>query len=467
LDLYLDKLLLMWQQSLQYMTPDTASLSDPNIIWRCLVQILLLTGSALFSSSETALFSLTRLDLKNLHTQRHPLSGTIHSLLEQPRRLIISILCGNELINIAAAANMTVILIALYGEAKAGWITLLIMVPLLLLFGEVTPKTIAVSNPVTVSTRIVVPVIRVWIRLVAPLRWIVWKISDRVTSWLVGQEKSPDNILHIDEFRTLVDDVVKTGELGSTQKMMIFNLLEAGATEVVEIMIPRTQMPFIDSKWPVPKVINYFRRHRYHRIPVFREYRDNLIGFIYAEDIAALIIDQESTEQTTLNSLIHPPVVVPLTKKVDEMFDFFRQHNTKSAVILNEFGGVEGLLTLDGVLEFVFGEICPKTSFEGIVHEPNSDIYEVPGDMKLIDFCDLSNFSLEDSRMTTVGGIIFRRLDRLPETGDEVPMDDLTLTVLEMDGHRIARVRIVRGEFSATPDSNVNDTDDNVVEGIE
>lgn len=456
MDAFLEKLLIAWHQSLQYLTPDAAGFNDPEILLRSLVQVLLLTGSALFSSSETALFSLTRLDLKNLHTQRHPLSGTIHSLLEQPRRLIISILCGNELINIAAAANMTIILIVLYGEAKAGWITLFVMVPLLLLFGEVTPKTIAVSNPVSVSTRIVVPVIKIWIRLVAPLRWVVWKISDRVTSWLVGQEKSPDNILHVDEFRTLVDDVVKTGELGSTQKMMIFNLLEAGATEVVEIMIPRTQMPFIDSKWPVPKVINYFRRHKFHRIPVFRDYRDNLIGFIYAEEIAALVIDQDQVEQTTLESLIHPPVVVPLTKKVDEMFDFFRHRNTKSVVILNEFGGVEGLLTLDGVLEFVFGEICPKSTIEGVVHEPNSDVYEVPGDMKLIDFCDLSNFSLEDSRMTTIGGILFRHLDRLPETGDQVPMDDLTLTVLEMDGNRIARVRIVRGEIPTAADDNNN-----------
>ncbi|MGR9072107.1 MAG: hemolysin family protein, partial [Gammaproteobacteria bacterium] len=418
---------------------------------RAVVQVFLLAGSALFSSSETALFSLSRLDLQNLHNRNHPLSSTIHSLLEQPRRLIISILCGNEFINIAAAANMTVILVALYGEGDAGWINLLVMVPLLLVIGEVTPKTVAVSHPVAVSTRIVVPVIRNWIRIIAPVRWLVWKVSDRVTTYLVGREKSADNILHVDEFRTLVDDVVKTGELGSTQKLMIFNLLEAGATEVVEIMIPRTKMPFINVKWPIDKVIAYFRRHKQHRIPVFKDHYDNLQGFVFAADVAALLLEPKRRETVQLTDLIRPPVVVPPTKKVDEMFDFFKHNNAKAAVILNEFGGVEGMVTLQDVLEFVFGEICPKTELPGVRHEPNTDIYEVPGDMKLIEFEDLTNFVIEDARMTTIGGVVFRRLDRLPAAGDQVQLDDYLLTVLEMEGHRIARVRVARGEKLSGP----------------
>ncbi|WP_305907762.1 hemolysin family protein [Methylomarinum sp. Ch1-1] len=448
MELYLDQLALLWQQFLSFVTPNSAKLNEPELIVRMLMQLLLLMGSAVFSSSETALFSLTRLDLQTLHNQNHPQSSTLHTLLEQPRRLIISILCGNELINIAAAANMTVILIELYGESKAGWFTLFVMVPLLLVFGEVTPKTIAVSNPVEVSTRIVIPVIRNWIKLVAPLRWLVWKVSDRVTTFLVGQEKSPDNILHVDEFRTLVDDVVKTGQLGSNQKLMIFNLLEAGATEVVEIMIPRTKMPFINGKWPVDKVTNYFRQHKQYRIPVFKNHHDNLLGFVHADDVASLLLEPEKQDTTELADLIHPPIVVPLTKKVDEMFDFFKLNNARAAVILNEFGGVEGMVTLEGVLEFVFGEICPKTEMPGVIHEANTEIYDVPGDMKLIDFEDLTNFVITDARMTTIAGVLFRRLDRLPKTGDRVQLDDYWLTVLEMDGHRIARVRVSRGEES-------------------
>lgn len=431
---------------LAFISPDSHQLADPEILFRLVVQVFLLMGSALFSSSETALFSLSRIDLQNLIKQNHPLAPTIHNLLEQPRRLIISILCGNELINIAAAANMTVILVMLYGQEDAGWITLFVMVPLLLIFGEVTPKTIAVSNPVIISTRIIVPVIKVWVKLVAPLRWVVWKISDRVTSFLVGQEKSPDNILHVDEFRTLVDDVVTNGELGSSEKLMIFNLLEAGATEVIEIMIPHTQIPFLNVHWNLEQLKQFICLHKLHRFPVYQENRDNFIGFVHATDLAGIYLNKTDTTNFKLQDLLHPPVVVPPTKKVDEMFDFFTSHEVKSAIVLNEFGGVEGLVTLDQVLQFVFGEICPSEDFPGVVHDPKSNSYEVPGDMKLITVEDLTHFVIKDNRMTTIAGVLFRKLDRLPAIGDQVKMDDLSMTVLEMDGHRISRIKLVKGE---------------------
>ncbi|MDT8425583.1 MAG: hemolysin family protein [Methyloprofundus sp.] len=431
---------------LAFITPNISIMDDSEVLIRLLVQVFLLIGSALFSSSETALFSLSRIDLQNLLKQNHPLATTIHDLLEQPRRLIISILCGNELLNIAAAANMTIILVKLYGQDDAGWITIFVMVPLLLVFGEVTPKTIAVSNPVVVSTRIIVPVIRVWVKFVAPLRWIVWKISDRVTTLLVGKEKSPDNILHVDEFRTLVDDVVKNGELGSSEKLMIFNLLEAGATEVIEIMIPHTQIPFINIIWDRQQLKKFICKHKMHCFPVFAEDRDNFIGFIHAADLAGIFLDSsQQAKDFNIKSLLYDPVVIPPTKKVNEMFDFFKTHEVKSAIVLNEFGGVEGLVTLEQVLQFVFGEICPQDTFPGVDHDPTSNIYNVPGDMKLIHIEDLTHFVIKDNRMTTIGGVVFRQLDRLPKAGDQVQMEDLLMTVLEMDGHRISRVQLAKG----------------------
>ncbi|SHE21714.1 hemolysin family protein [methanotrophic endosymbiont of Bathymodiolus puteoserpentis (Logatchev)] len=429
-----------------FITPKNSPMDDPEVLVRIVVQVFLLIGSALFSSSETALFSLSRIDLQNLLKQKHPLATTINNLLEQPRRLIISILCGNELLNIAAAANMTIILVKLYGQEDAGWITLLLMVPLLLVFGEVTPKTIAVSNPVVVSTRIIVPVIRIWIKLVAPLRWVVWKISDRVTTLLVGKEKSSDNILHIDEFRTLVDDVVKNGELGSSEKLMIFNLLEAGATEVIEIMIPRTQIPFVNITWDKQQLKQFICQNKMHHFPVYKKDRDNFIGFIHAADVAGIFLDPGlQANDFNIKSLLYDPIVIPPTKKVNEMLDFFKTHEIKSAIVLNEFGGVEGLVTLEQVLQFVFGEICPKDTFPDVNHDPRTNIYDVPGDMKLIHIEDLTHFVIKDNRMTTIGGVVFRKLDRLPKVGDQVQLEDLLMTVLAMDGHRISRVQLAKG----------------------
>ena len=446
-----------WVAMKAFFAFDTSLLAEPGMIIRLGFQGVLLCGSAFFSGSETALFSLSRLDLQKLRRERNRHTETLHALLDQPRRLIISILCGNELVNIAAAANMTGILVTLYGVERAGWISILVMVPLLLLFGEVTPKTISVSNPVRISTGLVASPMSLWVRLIAPLVWVIRGIADRVTTLIVGEEKAAENILQLDEFRTLVEEVAKEGELNATERALIYNLLEAGDTEVVEIMTPRTRTAFLNAEMSVPEMAERFRSYRHPRVPVFRVHRDNLVGFVHAEDILRLVLDKTDLATLEVEDLMHAPVVVPLTKKVDEMFDFFQANNARAAAVLNEFGGVEGFVTMKDVLTFIFGQISGDVEGQELYHERDENSYEVDGDMKLTDFNNLANFGIEDPRMTTIGGVAFRHLDRLPRVGDRISMEDITITVLEMDEHRIARVRVSRGvggEEAAAADVN-------------
>ena len=268
MDFLLNELIHYWTAVKDFLAIDPSQLQEPEMMSRLILQLLLLCGSAFFSGSETALFSLSRLDLQKLRKERNRHSETLHALLDQPRRLIISILCGNELINIAAAANMTGILVILYGSGRVELINALVMVPLLLLFGEVTPKTIAVSNPVRISTGIVATPMSLWIKVVAPLRWAIRIVADRSTTLIVGEEKTADNILQIDEFRSLVEEVAKEGELNATERALIYNVLEAGETEIVEIMTPRTQTKFINATLSVPEMIEEFKAYRHPRVPV-------------------------------------------------------------------------------------------------------------------------------------------------------------------------------------------------------
>ena len=200
-----------WAAIAQYLAFDSARLMEPEMLVRLLLLGLLLCCSAFFSSSETALFSLSRLDLREIRRSRHPSGDIIHALLDQPRKLIISILCGNELVNIAAAANMAAILLNLYSSEQVVFINLMLMVPLLLLLGEVTPKTIAVNNPVLVSTRITAAPMSIWVRLVTPLRALVRLLSEKITTILVAPDKAPEIILRIDEFRTLAEEALQRG----------------------------------------------------------------------------------------------------------------------------------------------------------------------------------------------------------------------------------------------------------------
>ena len=441
-----------WDAALAALAFDTARLADADMVARLALMALLLICSGFFSSSETALFALSRMDLQQLRRDRNPRAESIHDLLDQPRRLIISILSGNELVNIAAAANMTSILVSLYGAGPVvAWVNLLVMVPLLLLFGEVTPKTVAVSNPVRYSTGVVAAPMRLWVRLISPLHWVLRGLSGRITTALVGEGKDADNILHTDEFKTLVKQVSDEGELNATERALIYNLLDAGATEIVEMMTTRPRMAFISVDNTAQEMVEEFIKLRHSRVPVYKTHRDNLVGFMHAEDVLRLVLDEEDMGAMKPEDLLHPPVVVPLTKKVDEMFDFFQRNKVSAAVCLNEFGGVQGFITLRGVLAFIFGDISGgRRETAGFYPQgANKNIYEVPGEMKLKDFNSLANFGIDDPRMTTVGGVAFRLIDRLPQVGDCVRLDDIAMEVLEMDEHRIAKVRVAR--VSATP----------------
>jgi putative hemolysin len=435
----------LWGSVEAFFAFDASRLTEPDMILRIGLQVALLFGSAFFSGSETALFSLSRLDLHHLRRTGHAKSDVLHSLLDQPRRLIISILCGNELVNVAAAANMTGILVVLYGDERAGWINILLMVPLLLMLGEVTPKTIAVSHPVGASTRVVAGPMDLWVKLVAPLRWLMRGVAEHITTMVVGQQREAEHLLQMDEFRSLVEEVTEEGVLSATDRALVHNLLDAATTEVVEIMTPRTQTRFLDAEMSVEEMVQHAMQYRMNRLPVYQGQRDNVVGFVHSEDIMRLVMDGVDLAGSVPGDITHPPVMVPLTKHVDEMLDFFQMHDARAAVVLNEFGGVEGLVTLDDVLAFIFGAVADQMPGQELYEERDKDDYIVPGDMKLTAFNMLTNFGIEDPRMTTIGGVALRHLDRLPREGDTVVVDGIRLTVLAMEGHRVARVRATRG----------------------
>jgi CBS domain containing-hemolysin-like protein len=426
------------------------NLQDLELYLRIFLQALLLLFSAIFSGSETALFSLSRIDLQKLRQSRHGDSDSIHAMLDEPRRLIISILCGNELVNIASAVNMTGILLLLFGEQDVGWINILIMVPLLLLIGEVTPKTIAVSFPIKFSTLISARILPRWMVLITPLREAVRAIADRITTMVVGDAVDRENILQPDELRTLLEEGEETGIIDATERVLIDNLLEASETDISRIMTPGPRILFLDASLPVPALIEQFRSYRHPRVPVYQGHWDNVIGFVHSEDILKLVRGGGDMSSVTLDMILKPAHFVPPTKKVDEMFDYFQAHNTRVAIILGEYGEVFGIVTMKDVLTFIFGEISGKMAGLEYYKEDDENSYVVPGDMRLADFYNLTNFDIEDPVMATIGGVAFRLFDRLPEPGDQAIHDGYRFVVKQRSGLRISQLQVTRLSSSAS-----------------
>jgi len=419
-------------------------LHDVELYVRIAFQVIFLMLSAIFSGSETALFSLSRIDLQVLRQSRHADSENIHAMLDEPRRLIISILCGNELVNIASAANMAAILLLVFGEQDVGWINILIMVPLLLLIGEVTPKTVAVSFPIKFSTAISARVLPRWMVLITPLRAAVRAVADRITTMVVGDAVDRENILQPDELRTLLEEGEQTGIIDATERVLIDNLLEASETDIARIMTPGPRILFLDGDLPVPELIDQFRLYRHPRVPVYQGHWDNVIGFVHSEDILKLVRGGGDLSSITLDMILKPAHFVPPTKKVDEMFDYFQSHNTRVAIILGEYGEVFGIVTMKDVLTFIFGEISGKMTGQEYYREDDENSYIVPGDMRLTDFYNLTNFDIDDPVMATIGGVAFRLFDRLPEPGDQVTHDGYRFVVKERTGLRISQLLVQR-----------------------
>jgi len=425
---------------------DLARLTDGDMITRLILQAFLFLASAFFSSSETALFSLSDSNLQQLDMEKNPAADKLRRLLDQPRQLIISILCGNELINIAASVNMAGILLALYGDPnQAALANILILFPLLLLLGEVTPKTIAISNPTRLATKVTVNPMTMWVRFVAPFRWVVRQVAERVTNLIVGSQVSQENLVLVDEFRSLLEDSTEDGILSSTERTLIENLIKANETTVKEVMIPRPLVDFIDGDRPFNEIIEFVRLHRIERAPVFKGHRDNIIGFLRMEELLELHNTPDGLENCKLEDVLQPAVIVPPTKHINEMFEFFQANNVRSAIVMNEYGGVDGYITMQIVFKFIFADISgPEVLSSEDFHQNDDGNYEVSGLLPLERFQELIDVDLGDRHMTTVGGFIFMFLDRLPVLNETIIVEDLVFTALQIEDNIIQRLRVER-----------------------
>jgi CBS domain containing-hemolysin-like protein len=219
-------------------------------------------------------------------------------------------------------------------------------------------------------------------------------------------------------------------------------VLEASETDIARIMTPGPRIQFLDADLPVPELIEAFRGYQHPRIPVYQGHWDNVIGFIHSEDILRLVRGGGDLGQVTLEMILKPAHFVPPTKKVDEMFDYFQDHNTRIAIVLGEYGEVLGVVTMKDVLTFIFGEITGKMAGLEYYQEEDENSYIVPGDMRLTDFYNLTNFDIEDPVMATIGGVVFRLFDRLPKVGDNLRHEGYEFIVKEVKGLRISKVQV-------------------------
>jgi len=419
--------------------------------------VILLVLSGFFSSSETAMFSLSSVQLEQMRRSGNSRIDLIERLLSEPRRLIVTILIGNEFVNVAASVISAAMVIQVLG-AENKLFNLFIMVPILLVFGEITPKTLAIKNAEAFATVESRP-IELFARGIAPIRWIVRIVSEWFTTLIVGKERSRGNIVTEDMVRTLAHEAVGEGALDKTEARFIDHIFECGSLTLEELHTPRVEISFIQVDTPVAEMLSIIRETRQSRFPIYGEHRDDIVGILYARDLINLDLDELDRDRKRFTRLLRRPYFVPETKPALELFDNFRERKRSLALTVDEYGGVTGLVTMEDLLECIFGDIpSPSdTTEEFPVEELGPNLYRLDGAFPLDRFNARFEARFLESEMETLGGMLLHEFGELPVEGTVIELEPFRFTIAAIDNNRIEQIQVERlvEEASKAAESNV------------
>lgn len=318
--------------------------------------LLFLSLSAFFSAAETALFSLSRLRLQHL-SQTEPRRGDrVLKLLERPTRTIVAILIGNDLANITASVTTTALILHVWGVQKA-WLAPLLMLPLILIFGELTPKMLAVAHAERVSYLVSRP-LEIFSLLITPLQAVLKRLVD-LCLWVLGVPAalSPSGVSE-EDFRLILDVGRQEGVVEPTEHKMIERVLAFAEVPVRQVMTPRGDMFCLDVNLSFDEVVAAVTKAAFSRIPVYQETIDRIVGILNAKDL--LRVKAEGPPPPTLSSLLHPPFFIPETTRTDTLLKEFQRRGRHMAIVVNEYGATVGLVTLEDLLEELVGEIADE-----------------------------------------------------------------------------------------------------------
>lgn len=420
---------------------------DADLVFRLAAFVFLMLCSAGFSASETALFSLPRPRVRAMRRE----GGTgarISALLDMPRRLITSILMGNEIVNIAASALFTGAVVA-YLEPGKRWLAPVFMTPLLTIFGEVTPKSLAARYPERFSRLLAYP-ISLFARAISPLRWVFLQVANGVLSCMGAPPRDPQSILMEDEFLSLVDAGHAEGEVEEGERELIHNVFGFHDTTAADVAVPRTDLECWEANLPVSEVIERVRAAPYSRIPIFEGDRDQIVGILYVKDFLRQAGRRRfGPEERLTRKMLRAPLVVPGGMKLDRLFRRFRHERTHIAIVRDEFGGTLGLVTMQDLLEEIFGKITDEheEAEEAWIAQQEDGSYLCQGRVPLAEFSEASGWELPAyEEANTLGGAVFTMLGHVPSLNERVRLGDVELMVAEARGSRVVQVRARRRE---------------------
>jgi CBS domain containing-hemolysin-like protein len=403
-----------------------------------MIVALILCGIA--SASETALTSVSRIKLKNMVEEGDKKAAEIEHLLAQPNSFLSTILIVNS-VAVIVASSMATVLALRFSTSFGELISSVVISLIVLIFCEITPKTAAVQNPMRWA-RALFPLVKGAAWVLHPIVVVLGKITNFLVRMLGGQVKRGPFVTE-EELRLLVTVGEEEGVLEEEETEMINSIFEFADTTVREVMVPRIDMVTLESDATVNEAIDLAMQGGFSRIPVFEESIDNIIGVLYTKDMLKQLRDGH--ESTPIRTLVRPAYFVPETKKLDDLLREIRQRRIHMVIVIDEYGSVAGLVTIEDLVEEIVGDIRDEYDREENLYERiNQYEYIVDAKMSIDEFNELMETELKNEDYDTLGGFLYAQLDKIPVPGDTITFENLTFTVMDTRGRRITKVRVER-----------------------
>ena len=411
---------------------------DSSDVIQLIILLVLLFLSAFFSSAETAMTTVNRIRIRSLADDGNARAKTLLKITDDPAKFLSAVLIGNNIVNLSAASLTTSLAYGLGGSMVAiasGILTLLI-----LLFGEITPKTMATIHSEKISL-LYAPVISIFIRLMTPVIFIVNGLANIILRIIHVDPNANTNVMTENDLRTIVDVSHEDGVIESEEKEMINNVFDLGDAKAKDVMVPRVHVTFADVNSTYDELIDIFREDKFTRLPIFEDTTDNVIGTINMKDL--LLYDNK--KDFHLRDILREAYFTYEYKNISELLLEMRESSFNIAIVLDEYGETAGLITLEDLLEEIVGEIRDEydDNEEDFIKEIGPHEYLVEGSTNLEEINDRLDLDLSSDDYDSVGGLIIEHLDRLPEAGDEITTEDgIRMIVEKLDKNRIEQVHM-------------------------
>lgn len=412
---------------------------DSSHIGQLLTILVMVFLSAFFSSSETALVTVNKIRMKNLAENGDKRAAKVLKVTSDSGKMLSAILIGNNIVNIFASSLATILAIDIWGDIGSGIATGLLTI-IILIFGEVTPKTMATIKADNFALAIAGIIDAIMI-ILTPVIFIINTLASVVLFLLHVNPNESDKAMSEDEIRTIVDESQESGAIEDEECEMIHNVFDFGDSLAKEVMIPRIDMTFIHADASFKDLIEIYRENKYTRYPVFDEATDHVIGIINMKDVILL----DESKEFSIPNIIREPYFTYEHKNTADLFVEMRKSSIPLAIVLDEYGATAGMVTLEDLLEEIVGEIRDEydSDEEDAIVQLSEYEYLVLGSTNLDDVNDELELDFESDDYDTIGGYCLQLLDHVPEENETLFTEDgVVIKIKEVDKNRIERIYI-------------------------